>query len=231
MRQEVRGRMAYLLPPGTILCLPTTPFPAPLRGQPLSVLDPLRDRITCLCAQGGLAGHPQVSLPARRSMACRSACRSSARAAAMPCWSPWRAPWRRRRERSDTEHSRSRRRGARAVRALRAGADRQERRGARRHLLEQPAHDPSAPTTSTATASTASTPIAWRAPPGPGTKEKRLRLEIVTAGPRHRHRHAGLQGARPGHDRPADPDLGALPRCGWKVIAAHVSMIGETPVL
>jgi amidase len=63
MRQEARGRMAHLLPPGTILCLPTTPFPAPLTGQPLSVLDPLRDRITCLCAQGGLAGHPQVSLP------------------------------------------------------------------------------------------------------------------------------------------------------------------------
>ncbi len=32
MRQEARGRMAYLLPPGTILCLPTTPFPAPQRG-------------------------------------------------------------------------------------------------------------------------------------------------------------------------------------------------------
>ena len=63
MRQEVRGRMKYLLPPGTILCLPTTPFPAPLTGQPLSVLDPLRDRITCLCAQGGLAGFPQVNLP------------------------------------------------------------------------------------------------------------------------------------------------------------------------
>jgi amidase len=63
MRQEARARMAYLLPAGTILCLPTTPFPAPLRGQKLSVLDPLRDRITCLCAQGGLAGHPQVSLP------------------------------------------------------------------------------------------------------------------------------------------------------------------------
>ncbi|MCA0246049.1 MAG: amidase [Proteobacteria bacterium] len=63
MRQEVRARMKYLLPPGTILCLPTTPFPAPLTGQPLSVLEPLRDRITCLCAQGGLAGHPQVSLP------------------------------------------------------------------------------------------------------------------------------------------------------------------------
>ena len=63
MRQEVRGRMRYLLPPGTILCLPTTPFPAPPVGQPLSVLDPLRDRITCLCAQGGLAGHPQVNIP------------------------------------------------------------------------------------------------------------------------------------------------------------------------
>ena len=63
MRQEVRGRMKYLLPAGTILCLPTTPFPAPLTGQPLSVLDPLRDRITCLCAQGGLAGHPQVNIP------------------------------------------------------------------------------------------------------------------------------------------------------------------------
>jgi amidase len=63
MRQEARGRMAHLLPAGTILCLPTTPFPAPPRGQRLSALDPLRDRITCLCAQGGLAGHPQVSLP------------------------------------------------------------------------------------------------------------------------------------------------------------------------
>jgi len=63
MRQEVRGRMAHLLPEGTILCLPTTPFPAPLAGQKLSVIDPLRDRITCLCAQGGLAGHPQVNIP------------------------------------------------------------------------------------------------------------------------------------------------------------------------
>lgn len=63
MRQEARGRLAYLLRPGTILCLPTTPFPAPRRGLPLSVLDPLRDRITCLCAHGGLAGFPQVNLP------------------------------------------------------------------------------------------------------------------------------------------------------------------------
>ena len=63
MHQEARARMAWLLPANTILCLPTTPFAAPLKGQALSVLDPLRDRITCLCAQGGLAGHPQISLP------------------------------------------------------------------------------------------------------------------------------------------------------------------------
>ena len=58
-----RGRMRQLLSPGTILCLPTTPFPAPLCGQPLSVLEPLRDRILGLCAHGGLTGVPQVSIP------------------------------------------------------------------------------------------------------------------------------------------------------------------------
>jgi amidase len=63
MRQEARGRMAYLLPPGTILCLPTTPFPAPMKGLPLPVLGPLRDRISCLCSHGGLTGVPQVSIP------------------------------------------------------------------------------------------------------------------------------------------------------------------------
>ncbi|HEY5301269.1 MAG TPA: amidase [Acetobacteraceae bacterium] len=63
MRQEARARMTYLLPPGTILCLPTTPFPAPRKGLALPVLDPLRDRITCLCAHGGLTGVPQVSVP------------------------------------------------------------------------------------------------------------------------------------------------------------------------
>lgn len=63
MRQEVRGRLRHLLPPDTILCMPTTPFAAPKRGLPLAILDPLRDRITCLCAHGGLAGHPQLSIP------------------------------------------------------------------------------------------------------------------------------------------------------------------------
>jgi amidase len=63
VRREARGRMRYLLPPGTILCLPTTPFPAPKRGEPLSVASVQRDRILCLCAHGGLTGVPQVSMP------------------------------------------------------------------------------------------------------------------------------------------------------------------------
>jgi amidase len=63
MREEARARLRYLTPPGTILCLPTTPMPAPLRGQPMPALDRVRDRITCLAAHGGLAGHPQLNLP------------------------------------------------------------------------------------------------------------------------------------------------------------------------
>lgn len=63
MRREVRGRLQHLLPPGTVLALPTTPFPAPRIGLPLPALNPIRDAILCLCAHGGLAGHPQVSIP------------------------------------------------------------------------------------------------------------------------------------------------------------------------
>ena len=63
MRQEARGRMAYLLPSDTILCMPTTPFPAPLKGLSLPELGPMRDRITCLCSHGGLTGVPQVNIP------------------------------------------------------------------------------------------------------------------------------------------------------------------------
>jgi len=62
-RQEVRGRLRHLLPPGTVLAMPTTPFPAPKAGLPLPALNPIRDQILSLCAVGGLAGHPQVSLP------------------------------------------------------------------------------------------------------------------------------------------------------------------------
>jgi amidase len=63
MRIEARARMRMLLEPGTILCLPTTPFPAPLKGLPLHVLGPLRERISCLTSHGGLTGVPQVNIP------------------------------------------------------------------------------------------------------------------------------------------------------------------------
>jgi len=63
MRQEARARLDYLLAPNTVLCLPTTPFPAPPRGLPISQTDPLRLQIACLCSHGGLTGVPQVSIP------------------------------------------------------------------------------------------------------------------------------------------------------------------------
>jgi amidase len=63
MRAEARARVAWLVPPGAILCLPTTPFPAPRKGLPLTTLDPLRARMSCLTSPGGLTGVPQVSLP------------------------------------------------------------------------------------------------------------------------------------------------------------------------
>ena len=63
MRIEARARMRHLLPPGTLLCLPTTPFPAPLKGLPVSALNPLRERISCLTSHGGLTGVPQLNIP------------------------------------------------------------------------------------------------------------------------------------------------------------------------
>jgi amidase len=63
VRSEARARMTWLLPPGTILCMPTTPFPAPLKGQSIPALEPVRARILGLAAHGGLTGVPQVSVP------------------------------------------------------------------------------------------------------------------------------------------------------------------------
>jgi amidase len=63
MREEARGRLRTLLPAGTILCLPTTPFPAPKRGLSVSDLAFPRERISALTCVGGLTGSPQVNLP------------------------------------------------------------------------------------------------------------------------------------------------------------------------
>ena len=63
MREEARARLRWLVPPGTILCMPTTPFPAPKKGLPFSVIGPLRARLNCLTSHGGLTGVSQVSVP------------------------------------------------------------------------------------------------------------------------------------------------------------------------
>ena len=63
MKREARARLEYLLPPGNVLALPTTPFPAPLKNLPLCEQNRLREMILGLCAHGGLAGLPQVSIP------------------------------------------------------------------------------------------------------------------------------------------------------------------------
>jgi amidase len=63
VREEARGHINALLPPGTIMCLPTTPFPAPPRAAPYSSQAKWRARINCLCSHGGLTGVPQVSMP------------------------------------------------------------------------------------------------------------------------------------------------------------------------
>jgi hypothetical protein len=67
--------------------------------------------------------------------------------------------------------------------------------------------------------------------PGPGTKEKRLRLDIVTVGRDiatvtliYKVRGREMTGRQ-------TQAWVRFPDAGWKVIAAHVSMIGETPVL
>ena len=63
MREEARARARCLLAEGTLLCLPTTPFPAPQLGQSVSALAFPRERISCLTCLGGLTGCPQVNLP------------------------------------------------------------------------------------------------------------------------------------------------------------------------
>ncbi len=68
-------------------------------------------------------------------------------------------------------------------------------------------------------------------PPGPGTKEKRLRLDIVTIGRDiatvtlvYKVRGRDMTGRQM-------QTWVRFPDVGWKVIAAHVSMIAEQPVL
>ena len=62
-RQRVTARMDALLPPGTMLCLPTAPGIAPHRDTPGVELNEFRVRALSLLCLAGLARLPQLSLP------------------------------------------------------------------------------------------------------------------------------------------------------------------------
>ena len=63
MRQAHRERMTEILTPGTVVALPSTPFPALPVGLAQSEMWDARPRITALTCIAGSVGLPQVSLP------------------------------------------------------------------------------------------------------------------------------------------------------------------------
>jgi amidase len=66
MRQSHRERMAEILTPGTVVVLPSSPGPAPMKGQTQSQMWDVRRRIMALTSIAGGSGLPQVSLPLGR---------------------------------------------------------------------------------------------------------------------------------------------------------------------
>lgn len=62
-RDAIRRRMQAVLTEGTVVCLPTTPTPAPLRGESMSTRHLLRPRISALTCIAGTLGAPQINLP------------------------------------------------------------------------------------------------------------------------------------------------------------------------
>jgi len=66
VRRRARRRMDELLGEGAVLCLPTSPSIAPLRGLPGPETERFRTRTLTLTCIAGLAGLPQVTLPLGR---------------------------------------------------------------------------------------------------------------------------------------------------------------------
>ncbi len=64
LREEVTAAMADLLADGAVLCLPSSPVPAPKRDASLEVLGDVRLRTMALTCVAGLARLPQISIPA-----------------------------------------------------------------------------------------------------------------------------------------------------------------------
>jgi amidase len=66
-RETIRARLAEILTPDTVLCLPTTPAAPPPVGQPPDASKRLRHRILALTCAAGLGGLPQLTIPVRRA--------------------------------------------------------------------------------------------------------------------------------------------------------------------
>lgn len=64
VQQAAVKRLDELLLPGTILCLPTAPVPPPLRDADDASLDRVRQRTLQFTCSAGLAGLPQINVPA-----------------------------------------------------------------------------------------------------------------------------------------------------------------------
>jgi amidase len=62
-RETIIARMNAVLTGGAVVCLPTTPTPAPPRGERLSTRNVLRPRISTLTSIAGTTGTPQINLP------------------------------------------------------------------------------------------------------------------------------------------------------------------------
>lgn len=67
VRGKVRERMSEILEPGDVLCLPTSPRVAPLKGLPTDKIEiEFRTQAMCLLCISGLSGLPQISMPLAR---------------------------------------------------------------------------------------------------------------------------------------------------------------------
>ena len=62
-REAMRQRLDTVLTDEAVLCLPTTPTPAPLRGERISTRRDVRARISMLTCIAGTTGRPQINLP------------------------------------------------------------------------------------------------------------------------------------------------------------------------
>ncbi|HTP83030.1 MAG TPA: amidase [Alphaproteobacteria bacterium] len=63
-RAAITRHLTELLADGTVLVQPTSPGPAPLKSSPAAVIEEARYHAHALCCAAGLAGLPQITIPA-----------------------------------------------------------------------------------------------------------------------------------------------------------------------